>query len=269
MSLILIGYAMINFNSVKSKLVYVSAYESVDTYLNCTLHLPNENVPLILVLNSHKAINWKINNEFNNKIEAVLINHYGGSSTVEGHGTAPIVSILGLSGVFNDYANALSYLKVTLGKYPSYVKIKRAVSDLKLERVSEHYIASDFKAEYYCRSHYYEGAFPRYCERVDNIALKIDKQRSLYGVPADDFYAIWRGNVEVLARQRCFIFEFKSAAAHVQFYLDGKLISEWCGENKDWELELARGSHQLEIRCISQKQAIDFSVSLSDELMFA
>ncbi len=259
---------MSDLNIKMSKVVYVSVYESLDPYLNCTVHLPDESAPLILVLNSYKALNWKIRDDFNNKIEMVLVNHYGGSSTVVGHGQAPIHSILGLSGHYDDYANALAYLKSSLGSYPYFVKIQRQAKEIYLSRVAEHYVVGAFSAEYYSHTQRIDGAFPRYCEKVDSLALKIEHARTQYGLPAQSFYGIWRSNIEVLAQQRTVVFNFNVKGCYIRFYLDGKLLNEWSAHIQQIELELCHGSHKIEVRCIGEENEIELSLDVSDELAY-
>jgi len=84
-----------------TQVIYVGVYESNDFYNEISVLLQAQTKPVILVLNSYHAVNWKLSNPTNVPIKAIVYGAYAPGSTVHANFRIPKIQTYSLSNTYD------------------------------------------------------------------------------------------------------------------------------------------------------------------------
>lgn len=85
-----------------------------------------------------------------------------------------------------------------------------------------------------------------------------------HDIDAYNFYGTWEGEIDVPEDGHAFNVNFDVSWSDVQFYVNGELISEWENSQKSIPMELAKGTHKVNIELHNHWHTAGFNVSFTD-----
>ncbi len=85
--------------------------------------------------------------------------------------------------------------------------------------------------------------------------------RNLYGIDAHNFHGVWEGSIEVFSPLTTVNMNFSVSWSDVKLYLDDELIHDWRNYDKDVQLTLSQGVHNIRVEHHNHWHTAGFNVS--------
>ena len=119
-----------------TKVIYIGAYESSDTYNRISVSMPKSKDSILLIISSNNSVNWVLDSEMLSDVSGIIVSSKNGQSTIKNiDEKVPVYSMKGIENEYKSFSRAKRDVMKITGKEPSYVFGEYSMASVVIPRI--------------------------------------------------------------------------------------------------------------------------------------